>query len=116
VSELHLTADEAGSMEFPFVAELLEYWLEYPPEQLLLRMMSGYKRDTRSARKQRADEMGDTTYVPEKANKRTATEEERQAINALGGPTGARHLDCAPTHIQEAIARAQRGDHLKIPQ
>lgn len=61
--------------------------------------------------------MGDEAYreyieAGNKSDIPTPTEEDvRQAMQAF---TGARHLDCAPTHIQEAIARAKSGQHMNI--
>ena len=84
-------------------------------------------------RQERAKQMNDETYVPEQpatkndlvlgravpaqgqdpeARPSPQAEELRAAMSSFGE---ARHLDCAPTHIQEAVARAKRGEHLKVP-
>ena len=102
-------------MDFPAVVDLLEYWLECPPEHLLLRGMAQYegKKERGNWRKSRAEEMGDKNYKSEPEQKPSATQEDvRMALESF---TGARNLDCAPGHIQEAIARFKRGEHLVIP-
>lgn len=55
--------------------------------------------------------MGDFGYRPE-------VEEEREKL--LQAPpqvfeTGARHITAAPGHVQEAIERVKRGQHLDLP-
>ena len=60
--------------------------------------------------------MGDESYKAETEKRelpRAETEADRQALESFHG---ARHLDCAPGHIQEAVARSKRGDHMKVPQ
>lgn len=111
-----MSPDEVGAFELPFVSELLEYWVEYPPSHLLLRMLARYepKHTGTNWRKQRADEMGDDRYVP-KAPKQP-DRVNAQIVNEMIGGKGTRHVDCAPGHIQEAIARVKRGDHMKVPQ
>lgn len=99
-------------MDFPFVVELLDYWLEYPPVHLLVRAFTGFKSErSNSWRAKRAQEIGDDSYRPE----RMPTVTENDAMVAREFTTGARHLDCAPPHIQQAIERAKKGEHLNIP-
>lgn len=107
-------------MDFPFVQELLEYWLEYPPTHLLVRVLAKYEgkqkgnwgKDERRAR--RATEMDDKDYRPEHKQIPEATPEDARIASQF--ITGARHLDCAPPHIQQAIERAKKGKHFDIPQ
>jgi hypothetical protein len=102
-------------MDFPFVVELLEYWLEYPPVHLLLRGLAGYKGQSGrpdSWRAKRAEEMGDQNYRPEKEVPLMTEKDSRIASEFI---TGARHLDCAPGHIQQAVERVKKGKHLEIP-
>jgi hypothetical protein len=116
VTELGMTPNEVGAMDFPFVQELLEYWLDYPPAHVLLRAQVGYDPKKQNWREHRANEVGDESYAPERksiaSRHSSSAEEVRMAMNSF---TGARHLDCAPGHIQEAVARAKRGDHLNVP-
>jgi len=93
---------------------LLEYWLDYPPVHLLLRSWVGYKSRKGSDhwREQRAEEMGDSIYQPEKP---IPAMDEKDSRVAAEFTTGAKHLDCAPGHVQEAIARLKRGEHMKVP-
>ncbi len=56
--------------------------------------------------------MGDHGYRPEKQASETTEKDSRIAAEFM---TGARHLDCAPGYVQEAIARFKRGEHLLIP-
>lgn len=84
-------------MDFPFVLELLEYWADFPPVHLLLRAFVGFEGSTKamSRKEQFADDV----------------------VKALpSGNTGARHLDCAPPHIQQAIERVKKKQHLEVPQ
>jgi len=106
---LRKTADEVGGMDFPVVTDLLDYWLEFPPEHLLLRGLAGYEsKSTRRGR--RASEMQDERYK----TSTSPTESEKDARIAAEFITGARHLDCAPPHIQQAAERAKKGQHLNI--
>jgi hypothetical protein len=104
-------------MEFPAVIELLDYWLEYPPDHLLLRMLAGYQgkkqRGGTNWRKIRAEEMGDMDYKPENEKPQSTAEDLRIASQFI---TGARHLDCAPPHIQLAVERQKLGKHFEVPQ
>lgn len=61
-------------------------------------------------------EMQDETYKPSEATQliekpTPEAEDQRLAMKALGNTL---HLDNAPTHIQEAVARAKRNEHMKI--
>lgn len=123
---LHLTPEEAGAIDFPDVGELLDYWAEYPPEHLLLRAMAHYegRKDRSNWQKERATQMGDDSYVAEEENKEKTVFSKRKDISivtaeekrlALEAFTGGRHLDCAPTHIQEAVTRTKQGKHMEIP-
>lgn len=109
-------------MEFPFVGELLEYWRDYPPEHELLRGLAGYegkKTDRSNWRKQRAQEMQDEAYIPEETRSEETQSEpgEKRPSEFVPGmkPGGAKHLDCAPSHIQQAVERFKRRGHLEIP-
>jgi hypothetical protein len=97
------------------VSQLLDYWAEYPPEHLLLRAMAHYegRKDRGNWRKERAKEMRDESYVEPVEKSVLASSSDRQA--AMEAFTGGRHLDCAPTHLQEAVARAKRGEQFNIP-
>jgi hypothetical protein len=108
-----MSPDEVGAMDFPFVVELLKYWADYPPTHLLLRAMAHYEgsNDRSNWRSRRAQEMGDETYVPKKPSQ--SDEDRRMAMTSFAGD--GKHLDCAPIHIQEAVARFKRGEHLSIP-
>jgi len=115
VTELGLTPDEVGAMDFPFVAELLEYWQDFPPVHLMFRSFIGYKGpEGRQSnwRSRRAEEMGDHGYRPEKQAPETTEKDSRIAAEFL---TGARHLDCAPPHVQQAVERFKKGEHLNVP-
>ncbi len=116
MTELGLTPDEVGAMDFPFVAELLEYWTNFPPTHVLLRWFSGYKgtegRRQSNWRSRRAEEMGDHDYQPEKQVPEMTEKDSRIAAEFM---TGARHLDCAAPHIQQAVERFKKGEHLLIP-
>ncbi len=118
MTALKLTPEQVGAFEFPFVVELLEYWLEYPPEHLLLRAMAHYegksKKGRSNWRSRRAQEMDDEQYVPDLPEKseRSDLSIPREASDAFGGT---RHADCAPGHIQQAIERFKKHKHLDIP-
>ena len=101
-------------MDFPFVVELLEYWLEYPPAHILLRAMAKYEGKAQSKgnwRGRRAEEMQDNDYKPEN-EKETVTGDVKTAL----GTGGARHLDCAPPHIQQAVERFKLKKRMDVPQ
>ena len=40
---LHKSPEEWGAMDYPDVMDLLNYWVEYPPDHLLLRGLAGYE-------------------------------------------------------------------------
>jgi len=116
VTALKKGPEEVGAMDFPFVVELLDYWLECPPEHLLLRTMAQYEGQKKadvvpmdSRRKQRAIEMGDTVYQPPPAQEGVAS----AAVASIGGRM--QNKAFAPGHIKEAIDRAKRGEQLNIP-
>lgn len=99
-------------MDFPFVAELLEYWLDYPPTHVLLKAWTGYERKGQRDsdwRSRRAEEMGDHNYKP---SEQRSEKDELIARDLLSG--GVRHVDCAPPHVQQAIERAKKGEHFMI--
>jgi hypothetical protein len=113
-TELGKTPEEAGAIDFPDVMDLLDYWLEYPPTHLLVRGLAGYKgkQEQGNWRSKRAEEMGDMEYTPE-----PKTEKEQRIASEFVPKTGsAKHLDCAPPHVQQAIERAKLGKHLEVPQ
>ncbi|MFI4922970.1 MAG: hypothetical protein ACHP6J_04575 [Burkholderiales bacterium] len=115
VTELGLSPDEVGAMDFPFVTDLLEYWLEFPPTHILLRGLAGYEWKKESpGRSRKAEEMGDHNYRPSIPQATTLAEKDSQLAREF--TTGARHLDCAPPHVQQAIERAKKGEHLLIPE
>jgi hypothetical protein len=108
-------------MDFMFVGNLVEYWNEYPPVHELVRAFVGFESKKQPWREQRAKEMGDETFVYQlqgtgssarPARPSPSAEDVRMALQSV---TGARHLDCAPGHIQEAVARSKRGEHMNIP-
>jgi hypothetical protein len=92
------------------VLDLFEYWTEYPPAHLLLRALVGFEgsdkqqRRPSSARARRAREFGDDSYRPDDPSLRKET-----PMEAIGGRgTGAKHIDCAKPHIQQAIERMKK--------
>lgn len=96
-------------MDFPFIIELMEYWADYPPEHLLMRALVGYEGSAEAVRRGR--QFGDDRRASKPTNVPTAD----KIQDAIQGSTGARHLDCAPPHIQLAIERAKLGKHLDVP-
>ena len=114
---LKKTRDEVGSMDLPDVLGLLEYWLDFPPEHVLLRALVGYEGRKRGrgfrtnwpSRKQRAEEMQDDVYKPELE---APEESEKDRMIRATTITEARHLDCAPGHVQVMIERFKQGRHL----
>jgi hypothetical protein len=116
---LKKSPDEVGAMEFPFVMELLDYWLEWPPEHVLIKLDTGYegpKKDGKSKqesaeqlrRRKRAEEMGDTTYKPE-----GDLSEGQKVVQTMGA--NIQNKAFAPGHIKEAIDRAKRNTMMDIP-
>ena len=106
-------------MDFPAVVELLDYWLEYPPEHLLLRAFVGYegqkgRTGSDSWRQRRAEEMNDFNFKESKTD--SSVIPEPTAVQAITGGQSARKLDCAPPHIQLAVERAKQGKHMDIPE
>jgi len=102
--------------------DLLEYWAEFPPSHLLLRAMARYegsektrmgKSNWESGRAARAREMGDDTY----SEKLDPAHKKETPVEAIGGAqgTGAKHIDCAKPHIQQAVERFKKGEHLNVP-
>ena len=72
---------------------------------------SGQRKESSTWRSKRAEEMGDTNYRPEPAPQ---SEKDRRIADEF--ITDARHLDCAPPHIQQAVERLKRGEHFNIPE
>jgi len=55
--------------------------------------------------------MGDETYRPEME---AMTDKDLRIKDDFLRSTGARHLDCAPPHIQLAVERSKKGEHFAI--
>jgi hypothetical protein len=110
-------------MDFPDVIELLEYWNEYPPAHLLLRALCHFDGKSKtttapSKREKRAVEIGDEGYKPEPEKQKAgiSTNDASRMIGMMGvSVKPVKHMDCAPGHIQEAIARAKRNVQFDIP-
>jgi hypothetical protein len=121
---LKRTRDEIGAMYWPDVLEMLDYWLEFPPEHLLLRAMAGYegakskgrKKSNWTSRRRRAEEMQDETYneQQEKTDNERLEDDKDRMIRQTTIPDRARHLDCAPGHVQVVIEKFKLGKQMEI--
>jgi hypothetical protein len=72
-----------------------------------------------STRSQRARELGDVQYREERQEKNWEDHPSVSGDNVakvLGTPrsTGAKHITAAKFHVQQAIERAKKGEHLNI--
>jgi len=120
VTTLKKLPEEVGSIDFPDVLDLLDYWMDFPPEHLLLRALTGYEPDEKA---KKAKQMDDREYRPARARRSSAPSnakaeellQQQGTHGALGARQGARHKTAAPPHIQQAIERAKRGTLMEIP-
>jgi hypothetical protein len=95
-------------MEFPFISRLLEFWVSLSD-----------KSERSNWRKTRAEQMGDTQFradVESTPAEELEKKKEEMLQRDFKKSSGARHLDCAPGHVQEAVARFKAGKHLEIPE